>query len=67
VGKVIATYLVRITLREPDLTDAPPPGGDMYPPDPRDVPTNEALASRVTSALVDLPFVAHATSERTDR
>ena len=66
-GKIIASYTVRIVLREPDLFDAPPPGGDMYPPVPRDAPTIEALVRRVESALVDQPFTAKAAAERTDR
>lgn len=60
-AKIVATYLVKVTLREPEGGEA------VEEPDPRDVPTNDALVSRVESSLVDLPFDVNATSERTDR
>ncbi len=64
-GPVIATYLVKVTLRAPELFDAPPPGGDMYPPKP---PTNEQIVNVLEAAFAagrpDLD--ANVTSERTD-
>ena len=63
-GPIIATYLVKVTLRAPDLMDAPPPGGDVYPPEP---PTNDDVAGVVERAFRDhLHGHATATSERTD-
>lgn len=64
-GPIVATYLVKVTLRAPDLLDAPPPGGDVYPPDP---PTNEVVAALLEAGFAagrpDL--IATVTSERTD-
>jgi hypothetical protein len=65
-GPIVATYLVKVTLRaKSDLLDAPPPGGDVYPPDP---PPNDAVVAVVEAAFAagrpDL--VANVTSERTD-
>lgn len=69
-SKIVATYLVKVTLREEELFDAPPPGGDMFPPkDVADPPTNEALATFVGESVSALlpGLTANATSERTDR
>jgi hypothetical protein len=65
-AKPIATYLVKVTLRASDLLDAPPPGGDMWPPKP---PTNDELASAVVEGIKNREgsaFEVTATSERTD-
>ncbi len=58
-GKIIASYLVRITLREPDdLEDGEPT------PEP---PTNAALAELITEKLGDISAnVPTVTSERLD-
>ena len=63
-GKVIATYLVRVTLRE----------GDNTPPDakvqPEDIPTNDRLSKMVRDAVYAytefLEDEIHVESERTD-
>lgn len=60
-GKVIATWLVKVVAREPDEPD--PDAAE------RDTPTNaqveEAVASAVT-ALGEGGFAVNATAERTD-
>ena len=65
-GPVVATYLVKVTLRASDLFEAPPPGGDVYPPKP---PTNEELAFAVKAGIENQEgssFEVHVASERTD-
>lgn len=63
-GKILATYLARITLREPE-----PVEDDTAAPVPVDEPpTNERLAELVAAAIEsDRYLSAHVTSERTDR
>ena len=63
-GKIVATYLVRVTLRE----------GDNTPPDakvqPEEIPTNDRLATIVSRAVYEftdfLEDEIHVESERTD-
>ena len=63
-GKVLASFLVRVTLRE----------GDNTPPDatvqPEDIPTNDRLSKIVSDAVYAytdfLPDEIHVESERTD-
>ena len=67
-SRIVASYLVKVTLREPELFDAPPPGGDMFPP-PEVRPTNEQLERLIREELVEsLPqgYDVGVTSERTD-
>lgn len=60
-GKVIASYLVRIVLREPDALDE----GDT----PDDPPTIAVLEDKLLEAILDGDFNGSATvtAERTDR
>lgn len=64
-GKIVATYLVKVTLRERDPDPARPP---LEVPKP---PTNDEIAGLTKQALYDvLPYFGdgeiHVTSERTD-
>jgi hypothetical protein len=70
VGKIVATYLVKVTLREEHLLDAPPPGGDMFPPkEVAEPPTVESLGTFIGDSVSALlpGLTANATAERTDR
>ena len=67
-GKIVATYQIKVTLREPDLFDAPPPGGDMYPPkEPAPPPTIATVEEGVAALFSIGGLVANASAERTDR
>lgn len=65
-GKIIATYLIKLTLRALDETDVPP-RGPLYPADEADVPTLEELSYAVEAAAARTGVEANATAERTDR
>jgi len=70
VSKIVATYLVKVTLREEELFDAPPPGGDMFPPkEVAKPPTVESLGTFVAESIAALlpGLTANATAERTDK
>jgi hypothetical protein len=58
-GKVVATYLVKITVREPD--DAPPDAEISGP-------TVESLEARIKDAIENSTdsLFAHVSAERTD-
>jgi hypothetical protein len=59
-GKVVATYLVKVTIREPDEQTS---AAEL--PEP---PTNEALAGWIEASVTELTgFSTNATSERTDK
>lgn len=59
-GPIVATYLVKVTVRAPDV----PPDSD----EPFVAPTNDAIASAVSDAVARISGLeANATSERTDR
>ena len=67
-GKIVASYLIKVTLREPDLFDAPPPGGDMYPPkEVADPPTIATVEEGVAALFSVGGLTVNATAERTDR
>lgn len=54
---IVATYLVKVTLRERDDLPEPPPA-----------PTNGELEDIITAALdLELEVVPHVTAERTDQ
>lgn len=66
-GKIIASYLLKVHLHAPEIFDDPKPGGDLYPPTP---PTNAALERAVIGGLqneLDLGFdVTCSLAEKTD-
>lgn len=65
-GKIVASYTVTVTLRERDLFEAPPAGGDMWPADPGAAPGIDDVERRVEGSFGDLPLDVNAEATRTD-